>query len=43
MEKGRSSRENGGEVGEKMERVVTTEEIGFEGKFGEARVKKARE
>ncbi|GMN46085.1 hypothetical protein TIFTF001_015273 [Ficus carica] len=41
-EKGRGPRENGGEVGEKMERGVTAEEMGFEGELGEARVKEAQ-
>ncbi|GMN67153.1 hypothetical protein TIFTF001_036317 [Ficus carica] len=36
-------RENGGDVGEKMERGVTAEKMGFEGEFGETRVKEARE
>ncbi|GMN34201.1 hypothetical protein TIFTF001_004573 [Ficus carica] len=31
------------EVGEKMEGGVTAEEMGFEGEFGETRVKGARE
>ena len=42
-EKGRGPRENGGEVGEKMEGGVTAKEMGFEGEFGEARVKMWRE
>ena len=42
-EKGRGPRKNRGEVGEKMEGGVTAEEMGFEGEFGETRVKEARE
>ncbi|GMN58070.1 hypothetical protein TIFTF001_027163 [Ficus carica] len=34
-------RENGGEVGEKMEGGVTAVEMGFEGEIGETRVKEA--
>ena len=36
-------RENGGEVGEKMQGGVTAKEMDFEGEFGETRVKEARE
>ena len=36
-------RENGGEVGEKMEGEVMVEEMSFEGEFGETRVKEVRE
>ena len=36
-------RENRGEIGEKMEEGVTAEEMGFEGEFGETRVKEVRE
>ncbi|GMN66376.1 hypothetical protein TIFTF001_035440 [Ficus carica] len=36
-------RENGGEVGEKMEGGVIAKEMGFEREFGETRVKEARE
>ncbi|GMN65904.1 hypothetical protein TIFTF001_034974 [Ficus carica] len=43
MEKGRGLRENGGEVGDKMEGGVTAEEMGFEGEFGEVRMKEAQE
>ncbi|GMN55656.1 hypothetical protein TIFTF001_024780 [Ficus carica] len=43
-ERERPKREwNGGEVGEKMEGGGTAEEMGFEGEFGETRVKEARE